>query len=55
MIPTWAAALLVSWLVCAVFIGRFIRAGAREMPPAPGDHPSPGEVPAPGPDKEAQP
>ena len=41
--------IIVVAVAAAVTIGRFIRSGAREMPPAPGDHPPPGEVPAPGP------
>jgi hypothetical protein len=45
-----AAAAITLEFATAWGLGRFIRAGAREMPPAPGDPPIPrGEVPAPGP------
>jgi hypothetical protein len=51
----WAAAVIVALVTGAVagtFFAAIARAGGRDMPPAPGDHPIPGEVPAPGLDEE---
>jgi hypothetical protein len=44
-----AAAAITLEFATAWGLGRFIRAGAREMPPAPGDQSPPDMVPAPGP------